>query len=97
MKPKTISPFAALAVTLALIAPAAAQAQVLPYDGGAVQSAGNSVDEPDSGASDDQGDDAEDFSLGKLKRSTGRLRITPYIEAQQVVTAQLSPVHETLT
>ena len=97
MKPKTISPFAALAVTLALIAPAAAQAQVLPYDGGAVQSAGNSVDEPDSGSSDDQGDDAEDFSLGKLKRSTGRLRITPYIEAQQVVTAQLSPVHETLT
>ena len=53
-------------------------------------------------SSSDNGDDATDdgdssSGLGSLVRHTGRVKVTPYIEAQQVVTAELSPGNEVLT
>ena len=95
MKPQFLTSLAALAATLALGLPWAAHAQSLPYGDMGGPGASN-----DSGA--DNGDDAADDGdssegLGGIVKRTGRVRVTPYIEAQQVVTAELSPGNEVLT
>ena len=92
MKQHSFAKLAALAALMILGLPGAAQAQSLPYGdvGGASASSDSGGDE----AADD-GDAVVD-GIDLVKR-TGRLRITPYIEAQQVVTAELSPGNEVLT
>ena len=95
MKPQFLTSLAALAATLALGLSGAAHAQSLPYGDMGGPGASN-----DSGA--DNGDDAVDDGdssegLGGMVKRTGRLRVTPYIEAQQVVTGELSPGNEVLT
>ena len=95
MKPHFLTPLATLAATLALGLPGAAHAQSLPYG-----DVGGSSASSDSGS--DSGDDAVDDSdsaesLGGMVKRTSRVRVTPYIEAQQVVTAELSPGNEVLT
>ena len=95
MKPQFISSLAALAATLALGLPGAAQAQSMPYGdlGGASASSDSGSDNGDEAV--DDGDSSE--GLGGMVKRTGRVKVTPYIEAQQVVTAELSPGNETLT
>ena len=95
MKPHFLTPLATLAATLALGLPGAALAQSLPYGdvGGSSASSDSGSDSGDDAV--DDGDSAE--SLGGMVKRTGRVRVTPYIEAQQVVTAELSPGNEVLT
>ena len=99
MKQQFLTPLAALAAVLILGLPSAAQAQSLPY--GDVGGPGASSGGADAGADGSSEDAAEDGDAplggGGLIKHTGRLRITPYIEAQQVVTAELSPGNELLT
>lgn len=95
MKPQFLTSLASVAATLALAVPWAAQAQSLPYG-----DVGGSVANSDSGS--DSGDEATDdgdslSSVGGMVKRTGRVKVTPYIEAQQVVTAELSPGNEILT
>ena len=95
MKPQFLTSLAALAATLALGLSGAAHAQSLPYGDMGGPGASN-----DSGAvnGDDAVDDGDSSEgLGGMVKRTGRLRVTPYIEAQQVVTAELSPGNEVLT
>ena len=95
MKPQFLTALATLAATLALGLPGAAHAQSLPY-GDVGGSSASSDSGSDSG--DDAGDDGDSAeSLGGMVKRTGRVRVTPYIEAQQVVTAELSPGNEVLT
>ena len=95
MKPQFLSSLAAVAATLAFAVPWAAQAQSLPYG-----DVGGSGATSDSG-SDDGAEAADDGdssgSAGGMVKRTGRVKVTPYIEAQQVVTAELSPGNEVLT
>ena len=95
MKPHFLTALATLAATLALGLPGAALAQSLPYGdvGGSSASSDSGSDSGDDAV--DDGDSAE--SLGGMVKRTGRVRVTPYIEAQQVVTAELSPGNEVLT
>ena len=95
MKPQFLTALATLAATLALGLPGAAHAQSLPYGdvGGSSASSDSGSDSGDDAV--DDGDSAE--SLGGMVKRTGRVRVTPYIEAQQVVTAELSPGNEVLT
>ena len=95
MKPHFLTALATLAATLALGLPGAAHAQSLPYGdvGGSSASSDSGSDSGDDAV--DDGDSAE--SLGGMVKRTGRVRVTPYIEAQQVVTAELSPGNEVLT
>ena len=95
MKPHFLTPLATLAATLALGLPGVAHAQSLPYGdvGGSSASSDSGSDNGDDAG--DDGDSAE--SLGGMVKRTGRVRVTPYIEAQQVVTAELSPGNEVLT
>ena len=95
MKPQFLTALATLAATLALGLPGAALAQSLPYG-----DVGGSSARSDSGS--DSGDEAADDGdgsegLGTVVKRTGRVKVTPYIEAQQVVTAELSPGNEMLT
>ena len=95
MKPQFLTALATLAATLALGLPGAAHAQSLPYG-----DVGGSSARSDSGS--DSGDEAADDGdgsegLGTVVKRTGRVKVTPYIEAQQVVTAELSPGNEMLT
>ncbi len=78
----------AIALFAAMALPQAAAAQSIGY--GDVSGSGDSSS---SGASDDGG------SSGKGSRGSGRSRpvFTPYIEASQIVTAELSPGDEVLT
>ena len=92
MHQRTFMPLAALVAALTLGIPGAARAQSLPY--GDVGGPGASNETGGDDAADDS--DASSESGGLIKH-TGRLRITPYIEAQQVVTAELSPGNEVLT
>ena len=95
MKPHFLTPLATLAATLALGLPGAALAQSLPYGDVGGSSAGS---DSGSDSGDDAGDDGDSAeSLGGMVKRTGRVRVTPYIEAQQVVTAELSPGNEVLT
>ena len=96
MEPQFFAPLAALVAILALGLPGAAQAQSLAYGdvGGTSASSDNGTDSGGDDAADD-GDAVVD--VGGFSKHTGRLRITPYIEAQQVVTGELSPGNEVLT
>ncbi len=75
------SRFAALIATFALALPLAGHAQSIPYD-----------DEP-AAASSDAGEADSSARLQKPQR----VKITPYIEAGQVATAELSPGSRTTT
>ena len=95
MKPQLLISLAAVSAALALGMPWAAQAQSLPYGdlGGASVNSDTGSDSGDEAA--DESDSSE--GLGGMVKRTGRVRVTPYIEAQQVVTAELSPGNEMLT
>lgn len=93
MKSHLFSWVAALAAGLALILPGVAHAQLLPY-GDVSGSSGGSGDDASDG--DSSGDDAVS-DVGGYSPHVGKVHFTPYIEAQQVVTAELSPGNETLT
>ncbi|MEO7915336.1 MAG: preprotein translocase subunit YajC, partial [Novosphingobium sp.] len=76
---------AAMAAALAL--PGNANAQKLPYgDSGSAK-----------GDASDGGEGSSDAKPVRQGRAGKKVSITPYIEAAQVATAQLSPVHDTLT
>ena len=96
MKQPFFALLAVLAATLALALPGAAHAQALAYGdvGGATAGSDSGAD---SGGDDAADDDGAVVDVGGFAKRTGRLRITPYIEAQQVVTAELSPGNEVLT
>ena len=89
MTSRLVKTCAALTACLVASLPAAAHAQSLPY--GDVAASGDDVDTGDSEV--DEGDDLSP----KLTVRTKKVRVTPYIEAQQVVTAELSPGNEVLT
>lgn len=90
MKPNPCS-FVSLAAGLALILPAGAAAQSLPY--GDVSGASLSDPAPDS----DEGQEAEETAVPRAAIRTKRVKVVPYIEAQQVVDAELSPGSDVLT
>ena len=97
MKPQLLTSLTAAAL-VALGMPCTAQAQTMSYgDLGGSSGPGMGTDSaPDEG--DEAVDDGDSSGgLPGLSRHTGRVRVTPYIEAQQVVTAELSPGNETLT
>ncbi len=90
MKSHLLTHFALFAATFSALVPLAAHAQLLPY-GDVSGVAGGDSDEAVSG--DDQGEE-----LGsKVSLRGKRGYVTPYIEAQQVVAAELSPGNEVLT
>ncbi len=89
MKSRLLKTCAALTACLAVGLPATAHAQSLPY--GDVAASGDDVDSGDTELN--EGDDTSP----KLSVRSKKVRITPYIEAQQVVTAELSPGNEVLT
>lgn len=94
MKSDLISRLMTLAAGLAIAIPGLAQAQSLPYGDVAAPSASG------GDASIDQADDGdEDTSDGNVVGGvhTRKVNVTPYIEFQQVVSAELSPGNETLT
>ena len=95
MKPQLLISLAAVSAALALGMPWAAQAQSLPYGdlGGASVNSDTGSDSGDEAADDNDSSEG----LGGMVKRTGRVRVTPYIEAQQVVTAELSPGNEMLT
>ena len=84
-----------LAAALALGLPGAVHAQSMSYGDLGGGSHASSDAAPDGG-DEEVGDDSSDGVSGMVKR-TGRVKVTPYIEAQQVVTAELSPGNEVLT
>lgn len=95
MKSHVIARAMALLAGAALVAPGVAHAQILPYGDVAGPSAGSA-----DGSGDDVADEAADdgdSDLGGLAPRTRKVHVTPYIEAQQVVTAELAPGSETLT
>lgn len=81
-----------LAAVIGVAVPSLAQAQSLPYGDmtGGGPGYGSGRGEADQG--DEDGDAAAPRRSGKQ-----RVKITPYIEAQQVVFAELKPGNETLT
>ena len=96
MKQQILTPLAALAAILAFGLPGAVRAQTLSY--GDVGGPGVGSDSVADSATEDAADDSDSPAAGGgLIKHTGRLRITPYIEAQQVVTGELSPGNEVLT
>ncbi len=80
------SSLAALAAACAVLSPHAVHAQALPY--------GDMSGE--DGGDDSAGDDGIAASV-PLAKHTGKVKITPYIEAQQVALAELSPGSDVLT
>lgn len=92
MKSHLISRVTALAAGLAVAVPGVAHAQLLPY-GDVSGSAGGSGDDVSDGA--DSGDEGGSDEAGSPR--TRKVHFTPYIEVQQVVTAELSPGNDTLT
>ena len=93
MKRHLFTRFAALTAGLALAVPGIAHAQLLPY----ADVAGPSAGSDDADAQDSSGDAADSGDAGGLSVRTRKAHVTPYIEVQQVVTAELSPGNETLT
>ncbi len=85
-----------LAIVLAAGAPTLAQAQSLPYGdmtgGGSGYGSGSARGGQDADAEEDGDDAAAPRRSGKQ-----RVKVTPYLEAQQVVFAELKPGNETLT
>ncbi len=90
MKSHLLKRFVILAAALAATMPLAAQAQLLPY-GDVSGATGGESDDVVSDA--DEGDDIG----SKISLRGKRSYVTPYIEAQQVVSAELSPGSDVLT
>ena len=92
---RTIRTLTFASVLAAVALPACAQAQSLPY--GPSSAAGD--DSAGSGAEDGDGilSGGAARGPGRNGASPGRVRFTPYIEADQVVSASLSPQHEVLS
>ena len=95
MKSRLFTRFAALTAGLALAVPGIAHAQLLPYGDVASPSAGS--DDADQSDSGDNGEDGDSADVGGASVHTRKVNITPYIEVQQVATAELSPGNELLT
>ncbi len=93
MKSHLMSRVAALAAGIALSIPGVAHAQLLPY-GDVAGSAGGSGDEVSDG---EDGGEESSADVGGQSPRTRKAKVTPYIEVQQVVTAELSPGNDTLT
>jgi hypothetical protein len=91
MKSHLLKRFALLAASLAAVLPLAAHAQLLPYGdvSGATGGDGDDIENGDDGEA--EGDSPRSFRRGKATY------VTPYIEAQQVVSAELSPGSDVLT
>lgn len=89
MKSRASRMLACLAAGTALASPALSQAQVLAY-GDVLQSATDTGD-------GDAAPDADSPVTGGLAQRSKRTTITPYIEAEQVVLAQISPGDEVMT
>lgn len=85
-----------LAVALAAAAPTLAQAQSLPYGDMTGGGAGYGAGSRDRAAAD-AADDGDDNGDAPRRSGKPRVKISPYIEAQQVVFAELHPGKETLT
>ena len=79
---------AVLAAGAAVVVPGAAAAQQLPY--GDVAATGDAID---AGEGDAAAEEASPRGTGR----TRRVAVIPYIEARQVVTAELAPGDEILT
>lgn len=80
----------------ALAWPLAAQAQSLPYgDVSSGRSASSSSSDSDESA--DEAEEGGDVSAPRSGRRGKKIKVTPYIEAQQVVFAELKPGNEVLT
>ncbi len=92
MKSRLFKNLALLAICCGAGVPGLAHAQSLAY--GDVTGAGNSGGSADSGDTDD-GDSDGDAPSARIR--TKKVKVTPYIEAQQVVTAELSPGNDVLT
>ena len=92
MKSRFFKRFAFLAASLAAAMPPAAHAQLLPY-GDVSGPTGGDADQVDSG---DEGTEGEGLG-SKVSVRGKRSYVTPYIEAQQVVSAELSPNSDVLT
>lgn len=90
MKSHLLKNFAALAACLVVGMPGLAQAQVLAY--GDVSGSGDEIDSGDVNDDDDGGSDVPSVGVRSKK-----VTVVPYIEAQQVVSAELSPGNEVLT
>ena len=80
--------FVLASLGLALALPLHAHAQSMSYDGSS---------KVGGGADDADDDDKASDSRGKRGRSGKRVSITPYLEASQVATAELSPGSDFLT
>lgn len=89
MKSRLIKTATALAACLAAGLAGLAHAQTLPY--GDVAQSGDAIDDGEN-----QGDDGDAVSP-RLGIRTKKVSVVPYIEAQQVVSAELSPGNEVLT
>ncbi|MFM5953570.1 MAG: preprotein translocase subunit YajC [Novosphingobium sp.] len=89
MKAHLLRNFAALAACLAAGLPSLAAAQTMPY--GDISGAASSSD-----AADEPADDG-DVAAPHVAVRTKRVSVVPYIEAQQVVDAELSPGNDVLT
>jgi hypothetical protein len=88
MKSRLFKTVAILAASLSAGLSGIAQAQVLQY--GDVSGSGDDVDIGDAEVND--GDDLPSLGIRSKK-----VHVTPYIEAQQVVSAEISPGNEVLT
>ncbi|MEQ1498311.1 MAG: preprotein translocase subunit YajC [Novosphingobium sp.] len=95
MKSDLISRLMTLVAGLAIAAPGLAQAQSLPYGNVAAPSAGGGDDASGASGDEAEGDDSDGNAVSMPH--SRQVRITPYIEFQQVVNAELSPGNETLT
>ena len=89
MKSHLLKNFAALAACFVVGLPGLAHAQVLAY--GDVSGSGDEIDSGDVNDDDDGGD------LPRVGVRSKKVTVVPYIEVQQVVSAELSPGNEVLT
>lgn len=77
----------------ALAMPLAAQAQTLPYG----DVSGNGGRGSNSGGKEAGGDDGDDGVEAPRARGGKKVKVTPYIEAQQVLFAELKPGNDVVT
>ena len=87
MKSRLFNTAAALAASFAAGLPGLAHAQTLPY--GDVAQSGDEVDQGDA--------EVNEGDAPRLAVRSKKVTVTPYIEAQQIVSAELSPGNEVLT
>lgn len=91
MKSPLVCKLLSLASMLAVAMPSLAQAQSLPYGDMTGGGSGYGSDSSRDSVGEDGGDADAPRRTGK------RVKISPYIEAQQVVFAEINPGHDTLT